>query len=272
MKRKTIIFIIFLAVILLAACGSTTSDTTNSSFHSSTSIPDSDPDSIPITSLNQKDSSSSVVTDSSSAPSSSDSFTSADETSSLTTQQDNQQPIVSTLDFLTPEQQQLYQNAFDISYALFGVGTSISSIWDYHIISNEDWLAIFVGGEYNLYEESYQEFDTRMRAIFTDAFLRTTDYSKKFIDYNGELAVHYSMHRATLTDVSIYTEENFPDSYQLIDKADDSLTFSLISHYDKNNSAEGKQDPDIYTIAYPIRMILTEDGWRIDEFHTTRFG
>ncbi|EJW91535.1 hypothetical protein EVA_20359, partial [gut metagenome] len=26
------------------------------------------------------------------------------------------------------------------------------------------------------------------------------------------------------------------------------------------------------TIEYPIRMIYTDDGWRIDEFHTTHFG
>lgn len=29
---------------------------------------------------------------------------------------------------------------------------------------------------------------------------------------------------------------------------------------------------DVYTIEYPIRLVRTADGWRVDEFHSTDFG
>jgi len=29
---------------------------------------------------------------------------------------------------------------------------------------------------------------------------------------------------------------------------------------------------DVYTIEYPIRMVKTDDGWRLDKFHTTMYG
>ena len=61
-----------------------------------------------------------------------------------------------------------------------------------------------------------------------------------------------------------------PDSYELVSRTDDEIVFHLIGHYARLEEDEetGIPEPvDEYSIAYPIRMERTGDGWRIAEFH-----
>ena len=44
----------------------------------------------------------------------------------------------------------------------------------------------------------------------------------------------------------------------------------MISHYDRDGSVENPLE--VYIIEYPIRMVKTDYGWRIDDFHTSRYG
>lgn len=67
--------------------------------------------------------------------------------------------------------------------------------------------------------------------------------------------------------------DNCPDTYRLESVTDDTVVFALISHYDRNwASSFAPDDMDVYTIEYPIRLVRTADGWRVDEFHSTDFG
>ena len=45
------------------------------------------------------------------------------------------------------------------------------------------------------------------------------------------------------------------------------------AYWDSYATYEFEQDSmDVYTIEYPIRLVNTAAGWRVDEFHTTEFG
>ena len=71
---------------------------------------------------------------------------------------------------------------------------------------------------------------------------------------------------------TIQVNEAFPDTYRLVNSTENTVMFTLISHYDRNGWDDKKDFVDVYTIEYPIRMKKTDTGWIIDEFHTTRFG
>lgn len=61
-----------------------------------------------------------------------------------------------------------------------------------------------------------------------------------------------------------------PDSYELVSQTGDEIVFHLIGHYATLDYDAEKDMPvpvDEYTIAYPIRMERTENGWRFAEFH-----
>lgn len=71
---------------------------------------------------------------------------------------------------------------------------------------------------------------------------------------------------------TIQVNEAYPDTYRLVSSTEDEVTFTLISHYDRNGWNDIDDPMDVYTIEYPIRLVDTDSGWRVDEFHTTRFG
>ena len=103
--------------------------------------------------------------------------------------------------------------------------------------------------------------------------LKSGRYIKqKFIDYDGDVAVNYSLKKDIVYGTTIQVNEAFPDTYRLVCSSENSIDFTLISHYDRNGWNGQNDSIDVYTIEYPIRMIKLSDGWRIDEFHTTMFG
>ena len=75
-----------------------------------------------------------------------------------------------------------------------------------------------------------------------------------------------------------YYNENFPDEFRLDARTDDTISFTLIGHYspvwprggetpeerDRRRAAEYE-----YTLEFPIRMVMTNNGWRFDEFYSS---
>ena len=73
-----------------------------------------------------------------------------------------------------------------------------------------------------------------------------------------------------MDDLSRTVMDNCPDTYRL---EYDTVAFALIAHYDRNwDTSFTPEDMDVYTIEYPIRLVRTANGWRVDEFHCTDFG
>ena len=167
--------------------------------------------------------------------------------------------------FLPDELQQLYANAVDVSSGLYGMGDSLMYLWDYEEITDIDET-------YALYDADYTAFSEKIHLIFTDDCLADTDYAIKFIDHEGSVAVDRYLSNDMVENTTIQVQEAFPDTYRPVHSTEDEVEFTLISHYDRNGWNDTDDPIDVYTIEYPIRMVRTDSGWRIDEFHTTMFG
>ena len=174
------------------------------------------------------------------------------------------------LSFLSVEQRQLYTNAYDASFGLYGEGANLMDQWGYKVVTDGSDSVPFIEDHYILYDVSFDEFSERIRSIFTDNCLASTNYAIKFKNYNGRVAVHFSLHNEMIAGMAICVQEQYPDTYRLVKNTAKEVEFTLISHYDRDDSVENPLE--VYTIEYPIRMVKTDDGWRIDEFHTSRYG
>ena len=126
----------------------------------------------------------------------------------------------------------------------------------------------------NIYENSYRDFQNYIYGIFTSNYIESLGslYTDKFIDYDGYLATSNdnSLIRPYVEGISRAVLDDCPDTYRLIAQDDETVQFTLISHYDNNWNTQGIMD--VFTIEYPICMVNTESGWRMDEFHTTLHG
>lgn len=176
----------------------------------------------------------------------------------------------SDLSFLSEEQRQLYMNAYDARFGLYGMGDNLMRLWNYKIVTDGSDSVPFVEDHYTLYDVSFNEFSEKIHRIFTDSCLASTDYAIKFMDYDGKVAVHFSLSDDLVGGTTVYALEQYPDTYRSGASTEEKVEFTLISHYDRNGLVETPLE--IYTVEYPIRMVNTPDGWRIDEFHTTMYG
>lgn len=167
-------------------------------------------------------------------------------------------------------ERQLYTNAYDASFGLYGEGANLMDKWGYKVVTDGSDSVPFIEDHYTLYNVSFDEFSERIHSIFTDNCLTSTDYAIKFKNYNGRVAVHFSLHNEMVAGMTIYVQEQYPDTYRLVKNTSEEVEFTLISHYDRDGSVENPLE--VYIIEYPIRMVKTDYGWRIDDFHTSRYG
>ena len=179
----------------------------------------------------------------------------------------NPKELVNSLSFLSEEQQSLYQEAVNIAPGLFGMPGNLMYYWGY---KESDMKPSDVPDTYELYDVSYEEFSNRVLTIFTTEFLNRIDYAEKFTNYNGQLLVDGWRSNDMPYGTTIQVLEAYPDAYRLERQDENGVEFILISHYDRNGWNDGEMD--VYTIEYPIRMVRTKNGWRIDEFHVTQYG
>lgn len=131
--------------------------------------------------------------------------------------------------------------------------------------------------DYELYDITFEAFENLVHSIFTTAYTDSLGdiYTQKFLDYDGHLALCFSSEYILPIhdDVARPVLDYCPDTYRSGTYTENEVTFTLISHYDRNwRSSMEKDEMDVYTIEYPIRMVKTDDGWRLDKFHTTMYG
>lgn len=187
-------------------------------------------------------------------------------------------------DFLTEEQQDLYRRAHCVYLNLFGVTTAFV---DYmgdppRQIGSSDTVVIdemtytFSYGRYR----KWADFDALVHAVFTEKFWNEHNNSVSavgkpwilFREYNGALC-----YLETQKGQGDYYNGNFPDEFRVEKQTEEEISFTLIGHYSPVWPKEGETSEERnarlerefeYTLEFPIRMVLTENGWRFDEFHS----
>lgn len=168
------------------------------------------------------------------------------------------------LSFLTEEQQQLYTAAYEMSFGLYGGDGALMNLWEYKpVIDSEGHRELW-------YDVPYNVFSSQIHEIFTDNALSTTDYAVTFINYDCGLAVDTRITDNLVNGTTRQVLEVYPDTYRPIGSTEDKVTFTLISHYDRNWNTGN--DIGVFATEYPICMVNTVSWKRIDEFHTTMYG
>lgn len=187
-------------------------------------------------------------------------------------------------DFLTEEQQDLYRRAHCLYQNMFGGFTAAIDFnfpavetveWkepaeDFFVL--DDWLYQPARGRY----QRWADFDATVHGVFTDRFWESknifSDGLPIYRDFDGRLGI-LELERGS----GYYYNDNFPDEFRLDKQTEEEISFTLIGHYSPVWPKEGEtyEERDArlereyeYTLKFPIKMVLTEDGWRFDEFHS----
>lgn len=177
--------------------------------------------------------------------------------------------VFDTLDFMNEEQRQLYEEATKAAAWLFGMAGNLN-----YTGPNENPQPTDVPDPYYLYNVVYASnfLEKRVLPLFTKEFLLRTEFPQKFKQYNGDLLVDRSISRPMPYGTTIQVLEGCPDRYRLVKSDENVLEFMLIAHYDRDGWDGEDNEMEVFTIEYPIRIVNTDDGWRLDEFHTTVDG
>ena len=183
-------------------------------------------------------------------------------------------------DFLTEEQQLLYRRSRNIYSHLFGGSPDFaeySETLDY-TIGNHDRFEKDGDRTYLISQGRYQIWDDFMSLVlsaFTEDFFdnknRTASDFPRFVEYNGYLAFPDGVRGGGL-----YYNSNFQDEFELVSINDTEIVFNVIGHYSYLYPLDGEsfEERDARCAAgwemtdkFTLRMVLTDDGWRFDEFY-----
>lgn len=116
--------------------------------------------------------------------------------------------------------------------------------------------------QWQLYSPGYEAWMQKFREVFSPKCVKKFENSGVYRDWDGKLAVA-PINRA-MAEGWTRQMEFCPDQFELISKTDQEVEFKLIAHYEKFDDAGSTE----YTKDYPIRLVNTPDGWRVDEIHT----
>ena len=170
-------------------------------------------------------------------------------------------------DFLDLEQQILYRKAYSVYRHRWGGDTryiEYDETLDYYEripeTKAEKGYLIVSSGRY----QNWDDYMKLMLSVFTEEFHNKKNSGElKFHEHNGKLQYYGGSKGGPSLKVG-------KDEFELISKTDNEIVFNLIGYYwatypyDENTEVNEKK--------YTIRMVMTESGWRFDEFHSTVFG
>lgn len=180
-------------------------------------------------------------------------------------------------EFLNEEQQALFLHAFEASSFLFcgtdgyehflpEAGTQMTT--KYVVIDNMTYRV--AQGRYARWEDFKAMMDGLLTAEYQDSLLNITiggiSYPLFISTEDGRLCF---LETQVSSDLE-YSWCDTPDSYELVSQSEDEIVFDIIGHYVHLSSevVDGKPVPlDEYTLSYPIRMVKTDAGWRVAQFH-----
>lgn len=190
--------------------------------------------------------------------------------------------------FLDPDQQLLYVRTLQIYEILFGAdahaieyaGQPAEDHRCSSLIYIHDMPYEVSTGRYS----NWADFNALVHSVFTDDFWQIKNTGRSaaadscpfpiFMKCEGKLAFI-----PAARGCGNYYNENFPDQFRLISKNSTEIVFEVIGHYTPVWPKEDmtQEDRDSYRestceylYCFPIRMVLTDEGWRFDEFYSAR--
>lgn len=186
-------------------------------------------------------------------------------------------------EFLTPEQQDLYRRAYCMYMHMFAGETSAVDMFETEggnpPVLQESEIVEIDGGHYTIAQGRYKnwsDFIAVIQSLFTENFwVAQNEPDNEWVtyrEYDG-LLCYIDASKGS----GYYYNENFPDEFRLDRQTDQSIEFTLIGHYSpvwpRNGETPEQRDERLrreydYTLEFPIRMVLTNNGWRFDEFHS----
>ena len=191
---------------------------------------------------------------------------------------DNDVPVP---DFLDADQQLLYRQAYVLYRELFSGDTWSIGEWpgpiDYPrdaVIELDEYIPL--NGRY----AKWEDFEAAVLSVFTEEFWNAKNrwqandgtYYPIFKNVDGRTWC------VPATKVCVGANPYFPDTFHLPTQTDTEISFVLVGHYSEGHPLEGEsfeeRDARLAAnweeyIGYPMKLVLTEHGWRFDEFHCT---
>ena len=178
---------------------------------------------------------------------------------------------VAVPDFLTDEQQLLYRRAHCLYQHMFGGETAaIDSFAPDNADAVESGPSELVEKDGYIYQlavgryRNWSDFDAVVHSVFTDTFW---DSRNSCLGEDGTVPIYRDADgRLAIVELSrgagYWWDEDAPDQFRLEERTEDAISFTLIGHYQK-------EDGEAYTLEFPMKLVLTDDGWRFEEFHTS---
>ena len=130
------------------------------------------------------------------------------------------------------------------------------------------------------YYADWQIFTEAVHSVFSNRFWNEKSVmTVEGIDYPIFILHDGRMYLIAMAMGGGGHNDNFPDLYRLDGRTEDVISFTIIGHYSEMRPLEGEsyeeRDQRVattydYTLEFPIRLVLTEDGWRFDEFHSAQ--
>lgn len=183
-------------------------------------------------------------------------------------------------DFLNEEQTQLFQHTFCAAGSFLmacntaGVDDfpladgSLAPREEYETIELDDMTYLVAQGRYR----QWDDFQAMLDGLFTPEYQRELlgldeEWAPIFrSDEDGRLCYIDAGRGSSLE----YDWCGMPDTYELTSQTEDEIRFDLIGHYtDVFPGDEGAlpSPEDVYTQRFPVRMVHTDQGWRVAEIH-----
>lgn len=184
-------------------------------------------------------------------------------------------------DFLSAEQQDLYRRANSLYVHMLGSSIEYSETYDTDTFPPNEYETVQIGDSIYLISQgrysNWDNFNNVVHSIFTsefwDSYNTLSNGQLFYTEYDGMLCF-----LDTSKGIGYFYNDNFPDEFRLEEKTDSTIMFTLIGHYSLLGGTEGETVEQRenrlfteydYTLEFPIKMILTQSGWRFDEFYST---
>ena len=179
--------------------------------------------------------------------------------------------LLAVPDFLDEDQQLLYRRARSIFVAFNGYPEMVEEYPCENVlgIPYEERSVYIPSGDYQEHYiracgryQKWDDFYAMGVSIFTDDYF--TRLSRNFLNIDGNT---YFLDAAKGGAFG-YMPELTPDTFELVSKTDSEIEFNVIGHYYLTWNPETADPSTITTQSFPIKMELTDNGWRFSLFNS----
>ena len=191
---------------------------------------------------------------------------------------------VSVPSFLDMDQKWLYQEAYTLYSHIFGANTEEVDTWASPVtlppaepVERNGTIYESVNGLF----ANWEDFEAAALSVFTPAFWEARNTYQ--VDEDGTphhiyINVDGRTYYIAAARGSGGLNDNFPDTFHLPTQTETEISFVLMGHYSEGHLLEGESPEERDArlaanweeyIGYPMKLVLTENGWRFDGFHVT---